>query len=320
MKPAPIRKRWSFPRGKAPRFTGIALCIGLLVNGLALSEPPQPADTAETHAHHWAPLFKGIDYLQFTRETPEPLSAHALRIDLKDPDIRFFVTPQNGERDKETDGLKATTFLEKHGCQAAINATPFSPDGETEGEPRDVLGVAVSEGDVYSNPHGEWGALLITKNNEARIETPPFKTGDIYNAVGGYHLLLKDGENIAEDDEKHPRTAVGLSKDKRCLFLLVVDGRQSGHSIGASTTETAELLKSLGAHDALNLDGGSSTVMVIDQGNGKAKIVNRPIHRHLPGTERITANHLGVFAKPLSQELPAQPDSPNDAANTEKPE
>ncbi|MEA3365262.1 MAG: phosphodiester glycosidase family protein, partial [Candidatus Hydrogenedentes bacterium] len=261
-----------------------------------------PVSSAEIQVQPWKPLFKGIDCLHLHRETPEALCAYAVRIDLNDPDIRFFVTPQNGDRDKETDGLEATTFLKKYGCQIAVNATPYSPDGEIEGEPRDVLGLAISEGDLYSNAHGEWGALLITKDNRARIETPPFKTDGVYNAIGGYHLLLKDGENVASDDEKHPRTAVGLSKNKRFLYLMVVDGRQSEHSLGASTTQTAELLKSLGAHDALNLDGGGSTVMVVDQGNGEAKTINRPIHRHLPGTERVTANHLGVFAKPLPQE------------------
>ncbi len=260
------------------------------------------ASSSETGTPVWKPLFQGVDYTPITRSVPEPLSAHAVRIDLKDPDIRFLVTPSNAERDKETDGLKTTTFLTKHGCQLAINASPYSPIGDTEGEPRDVLGLSASEGDVYSSAHGAWGALIITKDNQARIETPPFETGDVHNAVGGFHLLLKDGENVGTDSEKHPRTAVGLSKDGRYLFLLVIDGRQPGYSVGTSTAETASILQSLGAHDGLNLDGGGSTTMAFDAGNGEVKTLNRPIHMHLPGVERISANHLGVFAKPLAKE------------------
>ena len=129
---------------------------------------PEPATPCSVTQAAWKPLYKGIEYKHLTQTEPEPLSAHAVRIDLKDPDIRFLVTPANGDREKETDGLKTSTFLEKHGCQVAINASPFAPVGEGEGEPRDVLGLSVSEGDVYSQAHGKWGALLITKRSEER--------------------------------------------------------------------------------------------------------------------------------------------------------
>lgn len=287
------------PSSLVRRQAGPLAALAVLVALFWVAVSPVPAAEEPTHA--WQPLFKGIDTLSLTQETPEPLSAYAVRIDLKDPDVRFFVTPQNGEHDRETDGLKTTTFLKKYGCQVAINASPYSPEGETEGEPRDVLGLSVSEGDVYSPAHGEWGALLITKDNKARIETPPFDTADVYNAVGGFHLLLKGGENVGTIGEKHPRTAVGLSQDKRYLYLLVIDGRQPGYSLGASTSDTAAMLRALGAYEALNLDGGGSTTLVFDAGNGDAKVVNRPIHQHLPGNERVSANHLGIFAKPLQE-------------------
>ena len=265
--------------------------------GFAADQPP----SAGVSGPEWTPVFQGVELKRLVREGTEPLSAHALRIDLRHPGIRFFVTPQNGERAKETDGMKTTTFLKKYGCQVAVNASPYAPVGETEGEPCDVLGLSVSDGDAYSAAHGAWGALLITKENKARIATPPFDTSDVYNAVGGFHLLLENGENVGTEGEKHPRTAVGVSEDGRYLYLLVIDGRQPGHSLGASTLETANLLKSLGAHDALNLDGGGSTTLVLDGGKGEPNVVTRPIHL-LPGIERVSANHLGVFAKPLETE------------------
>jgi hypothetical protein len=275
-----------------------AVALTLAALALPASGTTSPGDALESS---WKPVYEGIAYKQLTRENPAPLSAHAVRIDLKDPKIRFLVTPANGKRDKETDGLKTSTFLKKHGCQVAINASPFAPVGEDENEPRDVLGLSVSKGDVYSQAHGKWGALLITEDNKARIEQPPFKTEDVYNAVGGFHLLLKDGKNVGTDGDKHPRTAVGISKDGRYLYLIVIDGRQTNHSLGASTRETAAMLKSLGAHDALNLDGGGSTTLVFEGDDGSAKVMNRPVHL-LPGVERVNANHLGVFAQRLKQE------------------
>jgi hypothetical protein len=277
--------------------TAITLAAGLLVC-ILLRLATASAASAGAPSLDWTPVFEGIQYRQLIQGEDEPLRAHALRVDLKHPDIRFFVTPANGDRAKDTDGMKTTTFLKKYGCQVAINASPYAPVGEVEGEPCDVLGLSISEGDAYSAAHGAWGALLITKDNRAQIATPPFDISDVYNAVGGFHLLLKDGANVGTDGEKHPRTAVGISRNGRYLYLLVIDGRQPGYSLGASTRETADLMKTLGACDALNLDGGGSATLVFDGGQGKPKVINRPIHL-LPGMERVCANHLGIFAKPL---------------------
>ncbi|MER5567876.1 phosphodiester glycosidase family protein [Streptomyces goshikiensis] len=69
----------------------------------------------------------------------------------------------------------------------------------------------------------------------------------------------------------NPRSMVGIDDQGR-LMLVVVDGRQAGWSSGVSVTGAAELMKSLGAREALNLDGGGSSVLVTS-GTG---IVNRP--------------------------------------------
>lgn len=62
---------------------------------------------------------------------------------------------------------------------------------------------------------------------------------------------------------RHPRTAAGVSQDGKTLYLATVDGRQPGVSVGATISEMAGLMKSLGADDAINLDGGGSTTMVV---------------------------------------------------------
>ena len=69
---------------------------------------------------------------------------------------------------------------------------------------------------------------------------------------------------------KHPRTALGFSRDSTTLFILAVDGR-SKQSVGVTLAELATLMRRLGAWQAMNFDGGGSTTMVID-----GAIVNVP--------------------------------------------
>ena len=104
---------------------------------------------------------------------------------------------------------------------------------------------------------------------------------DVYNAVSGGPRLLRDGKISVEreaegqregfDTEKHPRTAVGYSRDRNTLILAVVDGRQPGYSLGMDLYSLARLMKKQGCYEAMNLDGGGSATMVV---NGE--VVNRP--------------------------------------------
>ena len=70
--------------------------------------------------------------------------------------------------------------------------------------------------------------------------------------------------------DRHPRTAVASLRDGRVL-LVVVDGRQPSLSVGMSLNELARFLIELGAVEAINMDGGGSTTMVVHDA-----IVNRP--------------------------------------------
>jgi hypothetical protein len=69
---------------------------------------------------------------------------------------------------------------------------------------------------------------------------------------------------------RNPRTLAGITANGNLLFVTV-DGRQPGWSVGASFKESAQIMRSLGAVDAFNLDGGGSTTMTIGE-----RLVNRP--------------------------------------------
>jgi exopolysaccharide biosynthesis protein len=61
---------------------------------------------------------------------------------------------------------------------------------------------------------------------------------------------------------RNPRTAAGVTRAGR-IILLTSDGRRPGHSVGLSIPETARVMRALGAVQAVNLDGGGSTAMVV---------------------------------------------------------
>jgi len=246
----------------------------------------------------WQKCFKGIDFAELKIARPRPMQGHMVRIDLTEPNLQFVVTPDNGTRPGETDSLRTSSFLKKMQCKVAINANPFSPVHNEEGKPLEVRGLLVNDGEVISTAEDDLPALLISSDNKASIAQPPFNLSTVRHAVGGFSIVLKQGKIKATRSPKHPRTAAGISGDGRYLYLLVIDGRQSGYSEGATTAEVAAWLKKIGATEGINLDGGGTSTLVMVKPDGTALVINRPIHLGKPGLERPSGGHLGIHADP----------------------
>jgi hypothetical protein len=97
------------------------------------------------------------------------------------------------------------------------------------------------------------------------------------DVLGGNPMLVINGVIKSADVDgsdgfsgPNPRTAVGQTADGR-LLVVVVDGREYGYSAGMSLRQLADFMQSLGAVNAINLDGGGSSTMWL---NGV--IANRP--------------------------------------------
>lgn len=245
----------------------------------------------------WEVVFRGVELAELEAEVPRRMRGAAVRIDGDAPGLEFVLTPSNGEREGETDGWKTSTFLKRMGCQVAINAAPFSPVHLSEDKPQEVVGLLVNRGTVVSAELRP--ALALERDGRARIVERPETAEGLWNAVSGFGIVLRAGELAGEEKPLHPRTAAGVSRDGRTVILLVIDGRQPGHSEGASTREVGAWLRALGAWDGLNLDGGGTTTLVIEDAKGGAQVVNRTIHGGRPGLERVSASHLGVRAQRL---------------------
>tara|TARA_R110002096_G_scaffold151859_1_gene314600 strand:- start:4632 stop:7085 length:2454 start_codon:yes stop_codon:yes gene_type:complete len=111
---------------------------------------------------------------------------------------------------------------------------------------------------------------------------------NIMGAVGGDQHILRNGVKVGNWPDLHPRTAVAFNQDKSKLFLMIVDGRYSG-SAGMTLQQMGDYLLTIGAYNALNLDGGGSTTMVVHN-----EVTNRPSGS---GFERAVANSLVIVSK-----------------------
>ena len=253
-------------------------------------------------------LFHGITYTRDVRRHPRPMVIHLVRIDLRAEGVSFRVTPGKAGTQQQMPARTTGQFAREFGVQVAINGaffTTFDQGPVEPGMPVFALGLNASDGVVYSPGREPYTSLNITADNRAMISTTP---GDVHNAVAGWGVLLRDGivpDDLPETnnwDVPNPRTAVAIADDGATLLLVVVDGRQPNYSEGVRLDELGTILASYGGHDALNLDGGGSSTLVITDAYGLPYLLNSPIHdRLLPGTQRPVANHLGVFAKPTAR-------------------
>ncbi len=245
----------------------------------------------------WKPIFRGVEMCEASTATPRPIQVRAVRVNLREPSIDFLVTPSNGDAPKDVGARTTSEFLTEFKCQVALNGSVFDVFAKQRGDPMDVEGLSLSRGGLYSPPN-KWDALLISTNRRAWIARAPVDARGAFNGLSGFYALLISGRNNGTMKDRHPRSAVGVSRSGRYLILMTLDGRQPGYSEGATTAETAEWMRKLGARNALNLDGGGSTTLVIEGPDGSPMTLNRPCGPP-PGRQRRVANHLGVFAQRL---------------------
>jgi hypothetical protein len=311
-------------------FESLVYALFLLVF-LGLS---QSAARAGAIPSPWMPLFKGIDHAVGTNDPNVSGNFSSLqvvrcvRVDLTDPDVRLFSTPQapgSALESRETLTLSVPHFLAQNQLQVACDANfyyanPGGSDPTSEGLPCDVFGLEISSGTVVSaqttaDAVGDprYASVLFATNNRPSIvfvNLPPgTNTTGIYTAITGYYPIVSNGVNIASAaatsypdsfiHQAQPRTAYGLSRDNRYLYLMTIDGRQSGYSDGASDTETAYWMMQFGGWNAVNMDGGGSTALYMADSTGNPVALNHSSYLAGYGRERYIGSHFGVYAKPL---------------------
>jgi exopolysaccharide biosynthesis protein len=229
--------------------------------------------------------------------------AHIVVVDLQTPGIGFIVTAGDPSEALPLKARTTSQFARSTGVQVAINGDGFTPwhaNGPFDyfphiGDRVAPAGYAMSEGAVYGEGPGP--TIYFSKDAEAS-----FTLGDItpFNAISGNNMIVVNGVAVDGLDNSYaaPRTAIGLDKSGKKLILFVADGRQPFYSQGATLFEMAQLMIFYGADNAMNMDGGGSSTLVMRNTLGIVRLVNSPIQTGIPGRERPVGNHLGIFAQP----------------------
>jgi hypothetical protein len=200
-------------------------------------------------------------------------------------------TPRFGRSTKTNDGYEivisdvALPLRPKYKSRFAVKDIKNSGDTRI---PRDGFVLSAKKGSgaakLFSN-------LKVGDQGELALSFFPEKWNEVAEGIGGNCRLVKNGKIYKSANKGHratkddPRTALGYNDKK--LFLMVVDGRQ-GYSKGMSYSDVASAMIELGATEAINLDGGSSSTFIVND-----KLINRPSG----GKERHVLNAVFITSK-----------------------
>jgi len=277
---------------------------------------------AEPATINWAKArepYRGIKTLAFKLEKPRLMRVALMRIDLRTPRLRLVTTGRDADWGKPMPDypalpvatLRITTaeFMRQANSRgsgkslgvmvAAFNAAPWQPWEKPfthrYGKP---LGLNISNGEVVTDGNPELPALVVWKNGSVEIldRVDREKVRLIREAVSGFCMIARNGKLLPDAGYSKglmPRMAYGLSRDRRYLYVIAIDGRQEDWSLGATGSETGRLLLDAGAFDVINMDGGgSATLCYWDRRKKQPRAMNR---QSKDGYLRPVASNVGVI-------------------------
>jgi exopolysaccharide biosynthesis protein len=286
------------------KFAVIFVCFTLLIEA-------QFSTRGQTVINYRLP---GIVCLSEIQTNP-PQRLFIARVDLTDPHLHLHVAPggpdPDGPGEWETTLMKPTEIADREHFSLVVNGDFFlakniedaegAKSGYRAGQWARPEGPAMTGGQTWSTSAKARPCLVLHKDGAITIESLTSPRGDDLEVIGGGPILLHNGAVVFVPSKPHkkfdgpnPRTAVGLDASGTRLTLLVVDGRKPGMANGMTLDELATEMQRLGCKEAINLDGGGSSVMAVrDTATGAMKILNQPTD----GRERAVADVLGVVVK-----------------------
>ena len=255
------------------------LCYLWLLSGCAIAAAAHTdaAYQSVTQAElRWRPLSSGIEAADI-HDLQRSLIVHVVKIDLSDPSVSV-VTSEPALFQNNRGCIRGETtrdFALRHNTIVAFNAAPFTTASLFFSMHRTIIGIHITDFQRMSMPNERYGALLFYADQTARIidsQTEEALSADVRHAVGGFWTILRSGRIVPQKNQRRDtRTAVGLADNGKTLLAVVVEGANKRNNHALSFEETAVLMQNLGVDDALQLDGGSSSSLILQE-NGKQHI------------------------------------------------
>jgi len=308
-----LADRTRHPPGRLARVWPVFLLVLSTATGLA-----------QTGSFDWSTVpelgsYPGIKRAYVAATSPRTMKINCLRIDTATPGLRFYSTPRSGTMETMTQTTRQFINAARSAGRnlvVAINATAwhnYDSSQWNQSKPADLAGLGVSKGSVVSPGEGI-ASFLAGKSGLVQLMTtgPGIAPASIDTAVtahpagGKAGFVLQNGVTFAGpyndfDQTTNPRTAIGLSEDRRHVYFLTIDGRQSA-SAGACTWEAGDWLRYFGARHGINMDGGGSATMAwFNPAIGQTQLLNVPVGAGWFGstnTERHNGDNIGVYYDP----------------------
>lgn len=301
------------------RFYGLVMAAVFIATlSVSAQEPGTRPGFAYRRTAHTEPSTRPAFIYREEVRTDPPLHLHIVAVDLTNPAVHLKVAHGGTDPDLrppwETTLMPVSEMAQRDGMSVAINGNFFSSkDYEQilgrkvffyEGNWARAVGWAMSDGKLFSRTplSPDWPTLIINKTGNVAISQFNAIPPTVRQAVTGQLQIVTDGQNSVipqqQRGELAPRTAVGFDRSQKTLYMLVVDGRRPGYSTGVTIHQLGDEMLSLGAYEAINLDSGGSSTMVLRDETGSVNVVNRPSDGHdlmIPlSIERSVACALGV--------------------------
>lgn len=211
---------------------------------------------------------------------------HVVVVDLTNPEVSLIATRPNDRF------ITTSEFARRYDAQIAINANFFAQGS---------CGLMSGDGEIFDRAYEEncHASIGFGRDNEAAIfdsaliPRGPVPAAWMTEVLSGKPFILRDGRALVNwvrpqhFYRPNPRTAIGLSADRRTLVIIAADGRRRGVP-GLNGFQLVNVFREFNVSDAVNLDGGGSTALVM---NGR--LANQPSD----GSERIVVSHLGIRAR-----------------------
>ncbi len=290
-------------KGIMPSWAIVVVGLGMMLG--ACAPPDRPAGVADPIpaplvAHLLADTSRTIRvangvWYRYLWSEKGPWGVHLTEIDLSDCALSFTTLTADVVTDRRRSFARVSEMADASQTLVAVNGDFFLVEGISAG-PEMHDGVVRRR---RARPAFAWGPLggarigRVQRLADGGLGIDGRAVEPSTEIVGGLPQLIRDGVSVFDTtladafrNGRHPRTAVGINADGTRLWLVVVDGRQA-YSGGMTLPELREFFRHLGAEQALNLDGGGSSTMVVG-----GRVVNHPSDA---GGERAVVNGLGVM-------------------------